>query len=83
MIMKMDKRGNLIWEQRYGDKYEDGFSDISVIPGGGFIISGSNGSSDGDANPWILKLDNSGKCETAKTIVCAKESDNNLRNNGH
>ena len=66
-IVKMDHRGNLIWDKTYGDFGEESANSIVETPDGGFVVTGYNKSL-GNRNGlvWVLKLDSEGNLEWEK-----------------
>jgi len=72
-IVKLDKNGNLEWQNRYGGTgMEIGYS-IKQTPDMGFIFAGSTNSNDGDVSggkgyhdAWIVKIDSVGTIEWQK-----------------
>jgi gliding motility-associated-like protein len=64
---------SLQWQRCFGGSLEDDGSDIQSTPDGGFIITGSSASSDGDINQnkgqsdaWIIKFNAAGNIEWQK-----------------
>src|SRR5436190_4026912 len=67
LLMKIDKRGNLVWSRALGGVNNDEFSQIKRTSDNGFIICGatrSYGNAVGDA--WLIKLDASGNVQWSK-----------------
>ncbi|MDD5067061.1 MAG: hypothetical protein PHF84_08445 [bacterium] len=61
-LIRLDKKGELLWEKTFGGKDDDLFYSIGTCPEGGFIAAGSTGSRGAGAKDiWMLKLDQSGK----------------------
>lgn len=63
-IIKLDALGNITWQKSYGGTSVDGSSSIAQTTDGGYIISGSSSSYNGNvtgnhggADAWILKID--------------------------
>ena len=74
-IIKISPSGSLIWEKTFGGSSFDSGRSISNTQDGGFIISGSSRSSDGDLtsnqgqnDAWVLKTNNQADLEWQKTI---------------
>lgn len=66
-IVKTDSNGAMEWSQNYGGSGEDRSYFIKEAPDGGFLISGTTYSNDGDvssnnggADFWVIKIDDSG-----------------------
>jgi hypothetical protein len=74
-VIKMSSDGDLIWEHTYGGSSFDVGRSISNTKDGGFIISGSSRSADGDVtknngqnDAWVLKIDANGNLIWQKTV---------------
>lgn len=74
-IIKISPLGELIWEKSFGGSSFDSGRSISNTQDGGFLISGSSRSSDGDIttnqgqnDAWVIKINNEGNLEWQKTI---------------
>lgn len=74
-VIKISPLGNLIWEKTFGGSSFDSGRSITNTQDGGFIISGSSRSSDGDISTnqgqndaWILKTNNQANLEWQKTV---------------
>ena len=74
-MIKISPAGNLIWEKTFGGTSFDSGRSISNTQDGGFVISGSSRSSDGDLtinqgqnDAWVLKTNNQADLEWQKTI---------------
>jgi len=72
-VLKLDKDGNLEWEKTYGGSNYDGCRSIKQTFDGGYVLAGGSRSDDGDigfnngqADVWILKLDQDGNIEWQK-----------------
>ncbi len=64
-ILKLDKRGNRMWEQTYGGSGSEGLQHILVTTDGGYLLVGeSNSRSDGNKtapnrggiDAWLVKI---------------------------
>ncbi len=75
-LLKLDPKGNIIWQRTYGGFWEDVPSTILKNKDGGCILLGSTASSDGDIKEnhnsgtfdiWLLKLDLKGNIIWQKT----------------
>lgn len=74
-IIKLDSIGNLIWEKSFGGSSWDSAESIEQTADGGFIVSGSSESNDGDLtlnqggkDYWIVKLDANGLLEWQRSL---------------
>jgi len=60
-IMKIDEKGNLLWEKTYGEKFEDKAEHILVTKNGDPLITGSQmTASSSYIDMWIVKLNSDG-----------------------
>ena len=76
-VMKLNASGDITWNSLFGGTKSESMSDnaaIGITADGGYIITGSSKSSDGDltANQgdddlWVLKLNSSGQKQWSKT----------------
>jgi hypothetical protein len=67
-VIKVDDRGELLWEKTYGGTEFEGVESIKPDRSGGYLITGNSRSADGDLNRnegendlWILRIDESGR----------------------
>lgn len=74
-IIKISPLGALIWEKTFGGSSFDAARSITTSQDGGFIISGSSRSGDGDLlsnngqnDVWVFKIDTNANIEWQKTI---------------
>lgn len=79
-LVKLSDDGNIVWEKTIGGTWTDGFRNIRHTADGGYILTGSTLSNDGDLaglNPggwmelakyWIVKLDNNADIEWQSVI---------------
>ena len=70
-VMRLDLNGDALWTKRYGGNAADGCFSISLVPApyNGFIIGGysKSFSSNGNANCYIVKIDDTGNLEWQRT----------------
>ncbi len=80
-IVRINKEGNIIWEQTYGgSNYEELFA-LTPAQEGDYIIGGITDSSDGDIqsgyngvlDAWVIKIDASGKIIWEQTYGGSKQ----------
>lgn len=83
-VVKLDSNGNVLWQKCYGGKDEDISNDIQEVKEGGYILSGTTHSHDGDTKKhhggddvWLLRLDEAGniiweKCIGGSSDECTK-----------
>lgn len=75
-ILKLDPTGNFQWQKTFGGSSDDEAYCVSLTSDGGYIVSGTTRSIDGDVqggaegsdNYWILKLDNGGNLQWQKKL---------------
>jgi len=74
-VIKIDPMGELIWEKTLGGSSFDVGRSIKRMQDGGFLISGSSRSSDGDVSSnqgqndaWVLKINSTGALEWERSI---------------
>ena len=80
LLMKIDKKGNLIWKKNYGgSKYDIGI-DIDKDKEGNFYLGGYTGSVDGDiisthgwSDYWVLKVNKEGGIIWSNTYGRSKD----------
>ncbi|QNF32134.1 T9SS type A sorting domain-containing protein [Adhaeribacter swui] len=69
-LVKLDSKGNKLWDKTYGGNAADGIYDIVATPDGGYLLGGTSSSSisgnkssvsKGGNDYWIVKIDASGK----------------------
>lgn len=72
-VIKLDAAGTLQWEQTYGGASIDAAYAIQQTADGGYIVAGNSSSGNGDvggnngqADYWIVKLDNDGDIQWQK-----------------
>ena len=69
LILRHNKRGNLVWRKNFGGKKYDIPYAIKVSPRGQIIVAGYTKSAGlGDADGWIFCLDGKGKIVWERTI---------------
>ncbi len=66
-VAKLDRQGNIQWEQNYGGRGWDEPRSMVATMDGGFVIAGGSSSPDGDVSKpkgnqdfWIVKIDRNG-----------------------
>ncbi len=74
-IVKLSSTGGLLWQKAYGGTYHESGQSILETAGGGFIVAGLTGSSDGDVtsnhgglDAWVLKISATGAIQWQKSI---------------
>ncbi|MBI4228674.1 MAG: M6 family metalloprotease domain-containing protein, partial [Deltaproteobacteria bacterium] len=65
-VLKLHPNGNIQWEKRFGDWYEEGKA-IQQTCDGGYIVAGEKWYYGGTNDVWVLKLDSSGNVRWQKT----------------
>ncbi len=73
--LKLNSRGDVIWQKLYGGSQEDYVSSISMATDGGYFLAGYTLSTDGNVTGnhgqmdcWIVKIDASGNMAWQKTL---------------
>ena len=75
-VIKLDSQGNILWKKTFGgSNYEWGYS-ITTTPDGGFVLTGSTLSNDGDfeemnkgvGDIFVIKIDSRGDVQWKKTF---------------
>lgn len=68
-IMKLDTRGNIVWDKVYGGKGNDWAFSLDLTSDGGCAITGYTSSKGaGGMDVWVLKLDANGNLQWDKTF---------------
>lgn len=74
-IVKINSSGDIEWEKSYGGSNSDGPSKIKQTSDGGYIVTGSSASNDGDVtgnngdfDVWVIKIDEMGTLEWEKSF---------------
>ncbi|WP_445453144.1 T9SS type A sorting domain-containing protein [Flavobacterium sp. 25HG05S-40] len=76
-VLKIDSKGQIVWQQTFGGKYSDELRSISITPDEGLIIGGSSNSPEtgnktqkniGESDYWVIKLDKDGIQQWQKNI---------------
>lgn len=69
-VMRLDLNGDTLWTKKFGGNNSDGCFSIAVVPPphNGFILGGSSKSfsTNGNANSYVVKIDNNGNLEWQK-----------------
>jgi hypothetical protein len=69
LFMKIDGRGNLIWQHRFGGQEDDVASGITASPDGGYILVGYTDSwGEGSRNLMVMKLTGNGDSLWCRTF---------------
>jgi hypothetical protein len=56
LMLKIDVNGTLLWTDVVGTIHNEYATNISVIPGGGYIATGSFTSGPGNQDAWLLRF---------------------------
>ncbi|GAA0882179.1 hypothetical protein GCM10009120_07760 [Sphingobacterium siyangense subsp. cladoniae] len=84
-IVKLDLKGNILWQRTLGGQYMDMLESIEPTADGGYIVGGYTNSPEsidkpetgyGEGDYWVLKLDKDGQTEWQK--VLGGEQDDHL-----
>jgi hypothetical protein len=74
-IVKLDNNGNIIWQKCFGGNLSEKANSIQQTSDGGFVVAGRSSSSNGDltenngnADYWIVKIDNTGNLQWQRSI---------------
>ena len=76
-VVKIDGKGEIVWQNSFGGIYNDELRSIALTQDGGYILGGSSNSTEsgnkiekgiGQADYWIVKLDDKGKEQWQKVI---------------
>jgi len=81
-VLKLDASGNLQWQKALGGTYSESASSIQQTTDGGYIVTGSTSSNDGDVSgnhnidalssepfdAWVVKLNASGNIQWQKAL---------------
>ena len=72
-VVKINSTGGIVWQKTLGGTQDDDGYCVQSVPGGGYIVSGTSNSFDGDISSpintfdyWIIKLTNAGGIEWQK-----------------
>lgn len=67
LVIKLDWRGDVLWQKSYGGEGWEWVSNILQTSDGGYILAGSTDTSDSNGDIWVIKLDDSGKISWQKS----------------
>jgi hypothetical protein len=76
-IVKIDSKGETVWQNTFGGIYNDELRSITITKDGGFLLGGSSNSTDtgsktqkslGKSDYWLVKIDEKGQEQWQKTI---------------
>jgi hypothetical protein len=63
-IVKLDKRGNLVWDKTFGGSENDEAHSIIQTGDGGYVVAGwTKSKGAGNSDVWIIKLDENGNLQ--------------------
>ncbi len=84
LLIKIDEYGNIEWQRLYGGSDNDGLHavDVKEHPNGGYIMTASTESADGDiswnkgaGDSWLVRLSNTGNIIWEKTFGGSSDED--------
>ena len=62
ILLKLNKHGNLVWNSLISGRYYDSLNSISILNDKGIFISANTTSlGGGEANGWLIKVNDKGK----------------------
>ncbi len=68
-LLRIDKKGNVIWQKTYGGPSHDAFYRLVAANDGGFVAWGETKDDDqGNYKGWLVKVDDAGNLEWEKTM---------------
>jgi hypothetical protein len=76
-VVKLDSKGEFVWQHTFGGNYNDELRSIALTEDGGYLLGGSSNSIEsgtknqnniGQSDYWIVKLDKDGNEQWQKTI---------------
>jgi hypothetical protein len=59
-LARTDATGQVLWQERYGGAFTDGFEDVLVNGAAGFVVVGRASSAVAQSYPWVLIVDADG-----------------------
>jgi hypothetical protein len=69
-LLKLDAKGEIVWQKIYGGPGPDYAPSVREVPGGGFIVAGTTATDvTSDSDIWLLKLDASGNVVWRKSYT--------------
>ncbi len=67
-VLRLDENGNVKWQKTYGGKLTEVANTVDIAENGDIIVAGKTWSfGAGDADVWVLKLDENGNVKWQKT----------------
>ncbi|HMH20137.1 MAG TPA: gliding motility-associated C-terminal domain-containing protein [Puia sp.] len=74
-VVKFSTTGNIIWQKCYGGRFNETAYYIQNTPDGGYVVTGSAESPDGDltcnaglTDAWVIKIDATGNLQWGKSM---------------
>ncbi len=67
-IIKLDNKGNIIWNKTFGKKYWDEANSIIETSDGYYVVAGATFSDDNGWDFWVIKLDKNGSVIWSRTF---------------
>ncbi len=81
-VVRLDAKGNIVWQKTLGGSFEDDAYSISQTSDGGYIVAGRTLSNNGDVignhgdyDSWVVKLDGNGTLIWQKTLGGTEEEE--------
>ena len=69
-VVRLDKKGDLIWEKPFGDIEDDEAFGVCLSPQGEYVIAGYTTSPEAEkSDPWIFKVNENGEISGAETAI--------------
>ncbi len=82
-LIKLDLKGNIIWQKAIGGDGCDGANDVDVMPNGDIVfVGGWRSFKDDGGYAWVVKLDSEGNIITQKTYSLGKFRSLDISNDG-
>jgi hypothetical protein len=78
-VLKLDVKGDVIWQKTYGGKKADRAGGAEQTKDGGYVVVGTSSSFGSSKDIWVIKLDPNGNVEWDKTYGYAGEESDIFR----